>query len=267
MLVCLVIFALVCLTSGEAQSASKDNSYFISSILYSDYDRQCPNGLAVTDFAFKLINSSSSNGNESSQSGRKDGSNGRSRQDVSLKGHCSRHIDKNALTTDLAEYKINDSSIQCRHGATFSIQGSVTETDYEIMCKPGEYIGGALSNFWNNNRLLKLKCCQASGVLIHDSSFGCYNVNADKDNIRSLVRYGKNCPVDVLTGVRFTNGTNLIGRYCSLSIIGIDYTNTTCKEDRFRDLLNHPVSKATTFMTSISTMVCILIFAHNIYRI
>jgi len=260
------IFAFICVTFGEIQSTPEDNIYLISSVLYGDYDRECPKGMAVTDFQFKLLNSSSSEGNETSliESIMNDGSHEERKQDVGLKGHCSRHIDNNALATALAENKINDSSAQCRFGEVFNVQDSVEETDYATMCKPGEYIGGASSTF-NNTRLLKLKCCHAPGVLIHDRSFGCYNVNSDKDSIKSLVKHGSGCPVDVLTGVRITNGTNLIGRYCSLSIIGFDYTNSTCHKDRQNGIL-HQSSKATTYLAGSFTLMFFftLIFARNI---
>jgi len=221
-----LLFSFCFVTFGEVNSPPNDNTNLISSILYGDYDKECPKGLAVTDFQFKLINSSSN-----------DGSNGENKQDVSLNGHCTRHIDE-ALA---GESKFNYSSVECRYGETFGIQGSVNETDYSKMCKPGEYIGGAASNFQNNNRLFKLKCCKSPN-LVTDPSFGCYNVKADKENIKSLVTHGNGCPVDVLTGVGFTHGTNLIGRYCTLSLVGLDYKNTTCKEDRQRDLVAQTAS-------------------------
>jgi len=244
------IFSFCYVTFGELDSSSNDNSNLISSILYGDYDQECPKGLAVTDFQFKLINSSSN-----------DGSNGENKQDVSLKGHCTRHVDG-------ASAKFNDSTVECRYDETFGIQGSVNETDYTKMCKPGEYIGGAASNFQNNNRLFKLKCCQSPN-LVHDPSFGCYVVKADKDNIKSLVNRGNGCPVDVLTGVGFTNGTNLIGRYCSLSLVGLDYKNTTCKEDRQRDLAAPTVSHASKvgkgfaeLLTVMFALYFVMIFVH-----
>jgi len=244
-----LLFSFCSITFGELDSPSNDNNNLISSILYGDYDRECPKGLAVTDFQFKLINSSSN-----------DGSNGESKHDISLNGHCTRHIDDNALA---AGNKINDSSVECRYAETFNIQGSVNETDYTKMCKPGEYIGGAASSFVNNNRLLKLKCCQSPN-LIHDPSFGCYNVKANEDNIKSLVQRGNGCPVDVLTGAGFTNGTNLIGRYCALSLAGLDYKNTTCKEDRQRDIMaqmSSSASKVRKGLAELLTVILALYFA------
>jgi len=114
----------------------------------------------------------------------------------------------------------------------------------------------------------KLKCCQSPN-LVHDPSFGCYVVKADKDNIKSLVNRGNGCPVDVLTGVGFTNGTNLIGRYCSLSLVGLDYKNTTCKEDRQRDLAAPTVSHASKvgkgfaeLLTVMFALYFVMIFVH-----
>lgn len=75
---------------------------------------------------------------------------------------------------------------------------------------------------------MRLRCCQIPNVLVHDPSFGCYNVPANQtdNSIQPITPGGNGCPVDVLTGVGMVNGTGLVGRYCSLSISGVDYSNT-----------------------------------------